>query len=161
MSYLRIFSTSTPKRCQIRNNYATGCPVQAEQTFWCLPAFGMVAKTTCSSKWKDNFVFTQTVCRPLGTWGSRSHLITSLRGFKKKNGWHLLENYEGNIHHCETFAQFDASFWDLCTYYTPLPVFYHIWKNYKIGLQEKWGRGFRKEKWRTRNTSVSLHVCQI
>ena len=28
------------------------------------------------------------------------------------------------------------------TFYTPLPVFCHIWKKYKIGLEKKGGGGF-------------------
>lgn len=36
---------------------------------------------------------------------------------------------------CETFFQFDVSFWDL--YYSPPAVYHHIWKNYNIGLEER------------------------
>ena len=38
------------------------------------------------------------------------------------------------------FAQFDVSFSDLYLLHT-LPVFYHVWKNYKIGFEEKCGGG--------------------
>ena len=38
------------------------------------------------------------------------------------------------------FLQFDVSFWDLyLLHLAPLPFFYHIWKNYKIDLDEKCG----------------------
>ena len=39
------------------------------------------------------------------------------------------------------FSQFDVSFLRCLLKYIPNQFFYHIWKNYKIGLQEKLGEG--------------------
>ena len=55
-----------------------------------------------------------------------------------------MKNTNETVHHscnsCEMFAQFDVSFSDLYLLHT-LPVFYHVWKNYKIGFEEKCGGG--------------------
>ena len=54
-----------------------------------------------------------------------------------KNGY---KNYKGHCIYncyssCETFSQFDVSFWDL--YYSPPAVYHHILKNYNISLEER------------------------
>ena len=51
-----------------------------------------------------------------------------------------MKNTKKTVHNCcnscETFVQFE-----IFTYYTSYQFFYHIWKNYKIGLEEKGGEG--------------------
>ena len=61
-----------------------------------------------------------------------SLLMTSLSGFKEKNGWRYLARARTNIkntketaYHCYTVTLVN---------FFPL----HIWNNYKIGLEEKW-----------------------
>ena len=58
-----------------------------------------------------------------------------------------MKNTKKTVYHCyntcEMFVQFDVSFCDLYLLHPDPPpppplVFYHICKNYKIGLDEKW-----------------------
>ena len=65
----------------------------------------------------------------------RHRLMTSLSGFKEKNGWRCraraktdVKITKETVYHCysscETFAQFDVSFWDL---YLLHPKQFFIW----------------------------------
>ena len=76
--------------------------------------------------------------------------MTSSSGFKEKNDCYCLararknmKNTKETVYHCynscEMFSQSDVSFSYLIYLLHSLPVFYHTWKNYKIGFEEKWG----------------------
>ena len=83
-----------------------------------------------------------------------SQLMTSSSSFKERNGWACLARARTNMKNtkdtvyrcynsCEMFVQFVVSFSDLCLLVItpPSQFFFIIWKNYKIGLEEKWGWG--------------------